>query len=109
MSTTGYNEGVSVLAEFVCPAIPAPLATVNTNGSHHAPTTPEASNEKSAQLETLDARKLLAMLKDDQLCRADLVRIHEIALSRLNGGSGSATTDLVELLRAAMRALEHRP
>jgi hypothetical protein len=114
MDVAGPNEGLRVLDDFVCTAVPEPgLPTgsphaVGTNaGVHVLSQVPEGverleAKDLKSQLRSLSVSQLHAFLRTsgERLTREELLILHDIATEKLIQERGSDPTDAERLSRA---------
>jgi hypothetical protein len=120
MAASGRNEGVRVLEDFVCKAIPcsgtvlppSPGRGINKGMSVVAELSVRASqsssqsltNERLAEFRALSNGQLLEIVrsKNASLSSQELLAIHDIAVERLTKGSDAISDSSIELSREAM-------
>ena len=116
MPSSGQNEGIRVLEEFACEAIPhsapaAPSAGRGVNPGMEVVTElvvrasqPPLTKERIEELRAMSSAELLALLRScgSGLSSQELLVIHDIAAERWTKKDGPGSEGAIELSREAM-------
>jgi hypothetical protein len=116
MPSSGQNEGIRVLEEFACEAIPRSGPTAPTSGRGTNPgmevvtelvvraSQPPLTKERIEELRAMSSAQLLALLRSSGpgLSSQELLAIHDIAAERWTKRDDPVSEGAIELSREAM-------